>query len=1229
MNGRAHPQRPETGSAQAGRVHNRVGLQSSSAIGAAGRSGLLAALCVLLWWVIGSVGVPEASAAGIHPFKETFGSAAQPTFPNPAGITVDGTTGDLLVIDPQEAKLQRFHPDGTPANFSALGSNVIDGKEGPDETPQGRILNAAGQPYELEVAVDESSGPAHGDIYVTSPASHLVDIFASTGEYVGQLTASSEGAFGEACGVTVDESGAVYVAEYEGHVHKFVPTANPPVVGDNADNFAAPSPCLLSAGRGPTAGDLFVAEYEGGVRSYEAATGALRYTVSSDKTLALNVDPASGHVYVGKGQEVVEYDASGTSAAAEVSKIGLAGAPRGVAVSGSSGMVYVDREGNTALEVFGPLAGGQPPRATTEPATDVTNASAVLHAIVNPEEAETTCRFQITSASRFAAEGFLNSTSAPCEPAGPFDGTSDVTVSAALLSLHPGHDYRFRVSASSGNGTTVGLALAFSTEPDAFPNPRPQADCPNEPFRTGASARLPDCRAYELVTPPGGDGSPALGKPGIVKASTTGDGITYYSPSAIPGGRGAQTFPTYLARPGAADWTTQGVLPPQGLGDSAFVIGYSSNLKYAITEVTKIGAGTGLLIEDTVTREITTVVPYQPGASCPQVGNQNGAECFAYVGGSADGSLLFFESTLPLGSGSAPGTQNLFVWRRSTGAVELADKLPAGEGGNAPSQGAFGGAYLWPFGETSRGGAFEAMLSLEDHAVSASGNQVFFTAAQTGQLYLRSNVAGKPSTIHVSAPEPGVTDPAGPQPAAFQAATPDGARAFFLSAGKLTEDATTGSADQGRDLYRFDVAAGKLRDLTPDQDGAGGAEVQGVLGISQDGSVVYFAANGVLPGTAAEGASPGNCDNETQDQGALARTCNLYRYSEQNGLGKVMFISRVDGTGGLTVAARTEQNDATNWLPLTRYNSHIPFPSARVSRDGSTLLFRTFESLAGSDNSECAVAVGGNEAHHCPQFYRYYAPTGELDCISCDPTGVQAVGAPSLMSENIGVNATFANGRKALLPANLSADGKAVFFQTPQALVAGDTNGVGGCSPGGLATLYGALPCQDVYEWEAASPSNASCREAEANGGCLFLLSTGQEATPSFFGGADETGSNAFIFTKAQLVPVDTAGAMDIYDARVGGGLASQHPPASAQCNGEACQGSYGSTPPVSAPSTEVLRGPGNIKHKQHKHKKKHRPKKQRARHKSKKRQNQHNRRLAAREIPAAHVDAESVGGGL
>ncbi len=85
-------------------------------------------------------------------------------------------------------------------------------------------------------------------------------------------------------------------------------------------------------------------------------------------------------------------------------------------------------------------------------------------------------------------------------------------------------------------------------------------------------------------------------------------------------------------------------------------------------------------------------------------------------------------------------------------------------------------------------------------------------------------------------------DPNGVQPKGYWYATPDGSAAFFTSGEKLTNNS---QAEPGvPDLYRYNVATDTLVDLTTaDPDGAG---IQGVLGASDSGGRVYFAASGAL-----------------------------------------------------------------------------------------------------------------------------------------------------------------------------------------------------------------------------------------------------------------------------------------------------------------------------------------------------------------------------------------------
>jgi hypothetical protein len=60
-------------------------------------------------------------------------------------------------------------------------------------------------------------------------------------------------------------------------------------------------------------------------------------------------------------------------------------------------------------------------------------------------------------------------------------------------------------------------------------------------------------------------------------------------------------------------------------------------------------------------------------------------------------------------------------------------------------------------------------------AISTSGTRAFFTAGETGQLYVRDNGA---ATTKVSASQRSALDPNGPKPAAFMGSTPDGAKVF-------------------------------------------------------------------------------------------------------------------------------------------------------------------------------------------------------------------------------------------------------------------------------------------------------------------------------------------------------------------------------------------------------------------------------------------------------------------
>ncbi len=377
----------------------------------------------------------------------------------------------------------------------------------------------------------------------------------------------------------------------------------------------------------------------------------------------------------------------------------------------------------------------------------------------------------------------------------------------------------------------------------------------------------------------------------------------------------------------------------------------------------------------------------------------------------------------------------------------------------------------------------------------------------------------------------------------------------------------------GNDLYEFDAKSGALSDLISDPGEENGAEVKGVLGMSADGSYIYFAANGMLPGSGA--TTHGECAGESFT--GLSGACNLYLYHA----GQASFIARLDVSGGGL------QSDASNWVgtasgvfPGEPYYSK----TARVSGDGQALLFRSQSQLGNYDN----------QGH--PEFYLYRVDAAEpLVCVTCDPTGAAPVGGANFLGGLINPSTAIPSPPAATFTRNLTDEGRRIFFETTQALVPADRNGREGCPAVG-AGGQGFPACLDAYEWEA--PDAGSCSKTSpayspANGGCLYLLSSGKSTYPSFFGDASESGDDAFIFTREGLVGQDEDELLDVYDVRAGGGIATQNPPSPPPpCEGaEACHGPASQAPAVESPASTGFQGPADPKpkraHKKKGHKKK------------------------------------------
>jgi hypothetical protein len=386
----------------------------------------------------------------------------------------------------------------------------------------------------------------------------------------------------------------------------------------------------------------------------------------------------------------------------------------------------------------------------------------------------------------------------------------------------------------------------------------------------------------------------------------------------------------------------------------------------------------------------------------------------------------------------------------------------------------------------------------------------------------------------------------------------------------------------GNDLYRFQAqgtrgcatAGGCLTDLTPDPSEEKGAGVKGLLGASKDGSRLYFAADGVLAhntvenGAGPEEAQPGDC----ADLPHLGGRCNLYAWEAGgSAAGTVSFIARLDALGS------GAESDAADWLPTAEAGATADQnisrqKTSRASADGRSLLFRSQRRLTAYDNQGT------------PELYLYRLGKG-LTCVSCNPTLAPPSGLPSFTRiPGFGRLEPFqikASNPAAVASRFLSASGGRAFFETTEALSPADGNGAAGCpNVGGGIQSY--LSCLDVYEWEA--PGEGSCSEggpgySPADQGCLFLISTGRGAGyPALLTDASETGEDVFFIDREGLVAQDTDNLTDLYDARVGGGIAAQNPPPSPPpCEGEACKPEINPPPPAASPATPSFKGTGNV----------------------------------------------------
>ncbi len=708
------------------------------------------------------------------------------------------------------------------------------------------------------------------------------------------------------------------------------------------------------------------------------------------------------------------------------------------------------------------------------------------------------------------------------------------------------------------------------------PSPALAEGCPNAQFRSGASERLPDCRAFEQVSPLEKDGLDAVTlepmQPARSSACEPGEACTlaYMNVgSSFAGAPGNEIANAYLSARGAGGWQTTPLspptpqAPPDGLPSVTYA--FSADLSNVVVRVPlqqltpdappdvynlflRDGAGDYSLVT-------ASAPPEPPVSGCGSCFEQEDVPMFA--GASSDFSRIFFEANdglegAPSGEIVEPG-----------GEEHEIENLYEAAGGRVRPVGVLPDGIIAPHG-ASAGGTIRVVANQTgelERAISQDGSRVLFAAdadaggpepEQAGKLELYDRLDGA-STVEVSAPAPGArpgeceTEAGGCHPGSAElwSASTDGSIVYFTSKAALTKQSYTGPEpgsgpeppeSPGNDLYRYDLETGKLADLSADDEEAtDGASVLGILGSSEDGAYVYLVAKGVL-----------SAQENGQGRVAQPGLPNLYVWHETGaGTGTVRFIATLaapEGSEEMDIEKERTGPGITYGSDVLDWSGDPQASQAYVTPDGRHLAFMSVEPLTGYDSRQTVVEHGGSTQVADHEVFEYSAESASLVCASCDPSDAEPLG-----SAFIGASLTERASTPFHQPRSVSDDGSRLFFTSPDPLVPGLAGGA-----------------EKVFEYEDGSPQLIS--GAGSGGEDVFL-------------DASASGDDVFIATRERLAPADADELVDVYDARVNGGLPAGSPVSVSPggCEPSGCEGSPEPAPTFALPASVSFAGIGNL----------------------------------------------------
>jgi hypothetical protein len=760
------------------------------------------------------------------------------------------------------------------------------------------------------------------------------------------------------------------------------------------------------------------------------------------------------------------------------------------------------------------------------------------------------------------------------------------------------------------------------------------ANQPTCPFETEASpgfrTYLPDCRAYELVTPPYKEGGVVLDYPADPAAiALNGERVIAGVPGAFAGSgnewpqqnRNPDSAVYELART-AEGWRPTALTPPATQYPHSAIQAASAadELK---TTLWSMATTTLLFNEDIYLREPGgTFVEVGPGVA-PEVRHEE-LEYAGYeltlAGASADltHSVFWIEAFSEHDRLAHEGHSNL--WPGDTtrqGARSLYEYV--GTGNAAPtlvgvSDGStvVGGVTL-PTGQVISVCGTELGSGVEEgtyaggdrdayNAVSQDGETVFFTAhaapacsgsgePTVNELYAR---VGRSKTVAISEPSLPAGECTSPEPcfgaapkeAIFQGASESGDRVFFLSEQPLVN----GAPATGVKLYEARLegsTVSQLVDVSADPTGGQSPEVQGVVRVSENGEQVYFVAKAVLSGKdTVAGRSP-------EGDEPVAGADNLYVVSTTTP-GPPTFVAKLLTPAEETALSTAESEEASQVGVLAGERAERAAEEALSHGASFAEYIAVYEEVEKREKTNLTgtLGPGGTLAEDTRVWgvgdTRPAQATGDGDFLlfssSADLTPGDHSKVPQLF-EYDAVKQTLSRisvGQGG----SFSDDGNVSTFNDAAHIPEQSFSGLSQDLP--TAESFGSALSGDgsrVFFTSAARLTPQSVSGAtnvyEYRGGNVYLISDGRDAsldlespTVQLFG-VDPSGRNAFFLSADPLVPQDSETQVVLYDAREEGGFPA--PALVPGCSGETCRGATGTTPELQLPGSTSQAGGGNL----------------------------------------------------